>query len=153
MKRLLAALLIALPVLAADPAEEVRQTEAAFAKAFADRDAAKFFSMVLDDATFIPALRTLSGKGQVQERWSRFFESKEAPFSWGPERTVVNAAGTIGYSTGPVYDPQGKHVGNFASVWIKQPDGTWRPKGSELGLPRPFEFADLQGPALRSAGI
>ena len=88
MKRLLAALLIALPVLAADPAEEVRQTEAAFAKAFADRDAAKFFSMVLDDATFIPALRTLSGKGQVQERWSRFFESKDLLIQdWGKVRT------------------------------------------------------------------
>jgi len=38
-------------------------------------------------------------------------------------------------------------------LFVKQPDGTYRPKGSELGLPRPFEFADLQGPALRSAGI
>ena len=38
-------------------------------------------------------------------------------------------------------------------LFVKQPDGTWRPKGSELGLPRSFEFADLQGPALRNAGI
>lgn len=37
-------------------------------------------------------------------------------------------------------------------LFVKQPDGTWRPKGSELGLPRRFEFSDLQGPALRSAG-
>lgn len=38
-------------------------------------------------------------------------------------------------------------------LFVKQPDGTWRPKGSQLGLPRSFEFADLQGPALRTAGI
>ena len=34
-------------------------------------------------------------------------------------------------------------------VFVKQADGTYRPRGSELGLPRYFEFADLQGPALR----
>jgi len=38
-------------------------------------------------------------------------------------------------------------------LFVKQPDGTYRPKGSELGLPRAFEFADLQAPALRHAGI
>ena len=34
-------------------------------------------------------------------------------------------------------------------VFVKQADGTYRPRGSELGLPRYFEFADLQAPALR----
>lgn len=38
-------------------------------------------------------------------------------------------------------------------LFVKQPNGTYRPKGSELGLPRSFEFADLQGPALRAGGI
>jgi hypothetical protein len=37
-------------------------------------------------------------------------------------------------------------------LFVKQPDGTYRPKGSELGLSRCFEFDDLQAPALRSAG-
>lgn len=36
-------------------------------------------------------------------------------------------------------------------LFIKQPDGTYRPKGSELGLARYFEFDDLQAPALRNA--
>jgi hypothetical protein len=34
-------------------------------------------------------------------------------------------------------------------LFVKQPDGTYRPKGSELGLARHFDFADLQEPALR----
>ena len=34
-------------------------------------------------------------------------------------------------------------------LFVKQPDGTYRPKGSELGLPRYFDFSDLQTPALR----
>lgn len=38
-------------------------------------------------------------------------------------------------------------------LFVKQVDGTYRPRGSELGLPRYFEFADLQAPALRNARI
>ena len=33
--------------------------------------------------------------------------------------------------------------------FVKQADGTYRPRGSELGLPRYLDFADLQAPALR----
>ena len=36
-------------------------------------------------------------------------------------------------------------------LFVKQPDGTYRPKGSELGLPRYFDYGDLQAPALRNA--
>jgi ketosteroid isomerase-like protein len=107
----------AVPLTAADPVEEVRQAEIAFAKAFADRDAAKFFSFVADDATFLGGLST---------HWSQFFKSAEAPFSWGPDRVAVNASGTLGLSTGPVFDPQGKHSGSYMSTWVKQPDGTWK---------------------------
>ena len=38
---------------AADRADEVRGTEIAFAKAFADRDVKKFFSYLADDAQFL----------------------------------------------------------------------------------------------------
>jgi hypothetical protein len=34
-------------------------------------------------------------------------------------------------------------------VFVKQPDGTYRPRGFELGLAHCFEFTDLQAPALR----
>jgi hypothetical protein len=36
-------------------------------------------------------------------------------------------------------------------VFVKQPDGTYRPKGSELGLARYFEFTDLEAPSLRTS--
>jgi len=128
MRRTIAllALMFAVSAFAADPGEDVRQAEIAFAKAFADRDQEKFFSYVLDDATFLSAGRTLGGKQQVVERWSRFFGAADAPFSWGPERVAVNAAGTVGLSTGPVYDAAGNHIGNYSSVWVKQPDGRWK---------------------------
>jgi pimeloyl-ACP methyl ester carboxylesterase/ketosteroid isomerase-like protein len=110
---------------AAGPVEEVRDAETAFAKAFADRDSARFFSFVLDDAQFLGG-RTLNGKKAVTERWSRFFEPRVAPFSWAPERVVVNAAGTIGLSIGPVFDADGHHLSNYSSVWVKQPAGGWK---------------------------
>ena len=108
----------------ADAVEEVRQAEIAFAKAFADRDAAKFFSFVAEDATFLSGLRTSRGKKEVTESWSRYFSGPEAPFSWGPERVSVSADGTLGLSTGPVF-VQGQHVGDYISTWRKI-DGAWK---------------------------
>lgn len=128
MRKLLIVLcssLLALPLFA-DAVEEVRQAEISFARAFAERKADAFFAMVADDATFMGPTGTTPGKKAVYDRWSNFFKTPEAPFSWGPERVVVNAAGTIGLSTGPVYDPQGNHVGNFSSIWTKQADGSWK---------------------------
>ena len=119
-------LLAAASAFAQSPSDQVRGSEVAFAKAFADRDSAKFFSFVLDDSSFLPPGRTLAGKAAIVERWSRFFAGPGAPFSWTPERVVTNAAGTIGISTGPVFDTKGHHSGNFSSVWVKQPDGAWK---------------------------
>lgn len=105
----------------------VRAAETAFARAFADRDKAKFFSFVADDAVFLNALGTLRGKSEVVKGWSRFFDGgSEAPFSWGPERVEVMSGGTIGFSMGPIYDPRGRHAGYYTSVWQKQGDGSWK---------------------------
>jgi proline iminopeptidase len=127
--RLLASLLaLALTMSAfADAVEDVRQAETGFAKAFADRDKAKFFSYVADDAVFISAGGALRGKQAVVNRWSRFFDNVPvAPFSWGPERVEVTSGGTIGFSMGPIYDAEGKHAGYYSSIWQKQGDGAWR---------------------------
>jgi ketosteroid isomerase-like protein len=107
-------------------ASAVKDAESAFAKAFADRDPAKFFAFVAEDANFLSPSRTLAGKPQVVEAWSRFFKDPVAPFSWRPERVVVNGAGAVGLSTGPVLDPAGKHIGNFSSIWQKQKEGSWK---------------------------
>ncbi len=34
-------------------------------------------------------------------------------------------------------------------LFVKQADGSYRPKGWELGLARSFDFADLHAPSLR----
>ena len=108
------------------PVEEVRKVETAFAKAFADHDAAKFFSYVADDATFLAARVTLVGKAEIVSRWTPFFTEKVAPFTWRPERVYVNGAGNIGLSTGPVFDRDGNQAGIYSSIWEKNANGEWK---------------------------
>jgi pimeloyl-ACP methyl ester carboxylesterase/ketosteroid isomerase-like protein len=123
----------------ADATEDVRQTEIAFAKAFADQDKAKFFAFVADDAVFISPGLTLRGKQAVVDAWSRFFEGPRAPFAWTPDRVSISADGTLGLSSGPVYDASGNHSGNFQSTWRKQQDGTWKIQFDGSGpSPAPF---------------
>jgi ketosteroid isomerase-like protein len=119
-------LVFALPAAAADRADEVRATETAFAKAFADRDVKKFFSYLADDAQFLGQRKIMNGKQQVVAVWSEFFKPEVAPFRWEPERVVTNAAGDLGFSTGPVFDEAGAQIGTFTSTWIRQPDGSWK---------------------------
>ncbi|HUF17546.1 MAG TPA: nuclear transport factor 2 family protein [Thermoanaerobaculia bacterium] len=110
----------------ADPAAEARQAEIDFAAAFAERDVEKFFRFVLDDAHFLGAEETYSGKASIREGWARFFEGDRAPFSWRPERVLVNDEGTLALSTGPIHNPEGALIGYYSSVWQKQPGGEWK---------------------------
>jgi len=142
---LLLSLLVVLPV-RGDSVDEVRQAETGFAKAFADRDKAKFFTYVADDAVFMNALGTLRGKAQIIERWSRFFDGvAEAPFSWGPERVEVTGGGKTGFSMGPIYTPKGEHAGYYSSIWQKQADGSWKVVFDGPGNP-PAPIAENMAP-------
>ena len=119
-------LVFALPAAAADRVEDVRATEVAFAKAFANRDAKKFFSYVADDAQFLGQRTIMRGKQEVVAVWSEFFKPAVAPFRWEPERVVTNAAGNLGFSSGPVFDEAGVQTGTFTSTWLRQPNGSWK---------------------------
>ena len=119
-------LVFACSSLAADRTGEVRATEIAFAKAFADRNADKFFSYLAEDAQFLGSKRIMHGKKEVAAVWSEYFKSATAPFRWNPERVVTNAAGDLGYSTGPVFDESGAQVGTYNSTWMRRPDGSWQ---------------------------
>ena len=119
-------LVLALPASAADRVEEVRATKIAFAKAFADRDAKKFSSYLADDAQFLGRRNTMHGKQEVIAGWSEFFKPAVAPFRWQPEPVVTDAAGDLGFSSGPVFDEAGVQIGTFTSTWVRQPDGSWK---------------------------
>lgn len=109
-----------------EAAKAVRDAETAFAGAFAARDAAKFAAFLAEDAVFLSPPTIMRGPAEVMARWSKYLEPKVAPFSWKPEHVAVTAAGTIGFSTGPVFDAKGTQIAVYTSVWIKQKDGSWK---------------------------
>jgi ketosteroid isomerase-like protein len=106
-------------------AEQVRQTETAFAKTMADRDHAGFASFLSEETVFF-GRRVLRGKKAVADAWKPFYEGEKAPFSWRPEHAEVLDSGTLGFTSGPVFDPSGKRTGTFNSVWRLEADGKWR---------------------------
>jgi len=123
---ILSALLLSASLAAISPIDQVREAEIAFAKAFASRDKEAFFAMVADDATFLSTTTAATGKQQVIESWTRYFATAKAPFSWAPDRVSVSADGTLGLSTGPVYDARGQHTGDYISTWRRDPNGQWK---------------------------
>ncbi len=108
-----------------DLREQLRQTEAAFAKTMADRDHAGFTSFLADETVFM-GRSTLRGKAAVAAAWKAFYEAPKAPFSWKPERVEVLDSGALGMTSGPVYDENGQRSGTFNSVWRREADGKWR---------------------------
>jgi ketosteroid isomerase-like protein len=57
--------------------------------------------------------------------WRELFAGPAAPFSWKPEKVEVLASGALAHSSGPVRDAKGRQIGNFNSIWRREPDGTW----------------------------
>ena len=104
---------------------QVFATERAFAKTMADRDYAAFTSFLAADAVFFSGPEPQRGKQAVADRWKRFYEKPQAPFSWEPERVEVLDSGTLALSTGPVRDPDGKLIATFTSIWRLDAPGTW----------------------------
>ncbi len=104
----------------------VWRAEIAFAKTMADRDHAAFQTHLADEAVFFGTPTPLRGKAAVAEGWKRFYESKEAPFSWQPDRVQILNGGKLAISTGPVKDAAGKQTARFTSIWRKESDGRWR---------------------------
>ena len=105
---------------------QVADTERAFARSMAERDAAAFARHLSAQAVFFGGARVLHGKSEVAAAWQRYFVDKEAPFSWEPDQVEVLADGTLAHSSGPVRDPAGKPIARFNSVWRLEAPNTWR---------------------------
>jgi ketosteroid isomerase-like protein len=115
--------------------QQVTDTERAFAASMAERDFDAFTAFLSDEAVFFAGEKPLTGKQQISDAWMPFFREPAAPFSWEPQTVVVLESGTLALSSGPVFDPGGKHVGTFNSIWRLDADGQWRiifDKGSDV---------------------
>jgi ketosteroid isomerase-like protein len=107
-------------------ADQVRNAERAFAASMADRDQAAFREHIAEEAVFFDGEKAVRGKAAVVAAWQAFFERSTAPFSWEPETVQVLDSGMLAHSSGPVFNPEGKRVGTFNSVWRRETDGKWR---------------------------
>jgi ketosteroid isomerase-like protein len=105
--------------------DDVIHTECAFAESMAKRDFAAFASFLDPDTVFFNGKGALFGKDAVVAEWKPYFEGPQAPFSWVPTQTMRNTKG-FAYTTGPVFNAQGKCVARFNSIWKKNADGAWR---------------------------
>ncbi len=106
-------------------ADEVRATEIAFAKTLADRDVRTFRQMIAPDVIWLADV-PLRGPDAVLTNWQKFFEGPKAPFSWAPELVEVQEGGKLALSTGPVFNPAGKRVGTYTSIWRREAPGVWK---------------------------
>jgi ketosteroid isomerase-like protein len=106
-------------------ANQVRQAETAFAATMAKRDLNAFASFIADEAIFF-GRDALRGRDAVVADWAQFYEGPTAPFSWRPEIVEVLDSGQLAISSGPVFDPSGKQVATFNSIWRREADGRWK---------------------------
>lgn len=106
--------------------DEVADTERGFARTMAERDAAGFASFVSVEAVFVSDSSVARGKAAIVERWKPYFAGPAAPFSWRPDRVEVLASGDLALSSGPVFDPAGRQIAVFKSVWRREAPRTWR---------------------------
>jgi len=106
--------------------QQVTDTERAFAQTMAERDFERFVSYLALDAIFFSGETALRGKQQVADKWKSYYESPDAPFSWEPAQVEVLDSGKLALSTGPVYDPEGKKVATFTSIW-RNASIAWHP--------------------------
>ncbi|MDP3859403.1 MAG: nuclear transport factor 2 family protein [Stagnimonas sp.] len=115
--------------------DQVRDTELAFARTMAARDHAAFSRFIAEDAIFFDGDRAIRGKARIAESWKPYFSEPQAPFSWGPSVVQVLDTGNLALTSGPVFDPAGKLIGRFNSIWRQEAPGVWRvvfDKGSEV---------------------
>ena len=106
--------------------QQVADTERAFARTMAQRDFEGFVSFLAEETIFFSGETPLRGRQTVEDAWKPLYEQAGAPFSWEPENVQVLDSGTLALSSGPVFDPQGKRVATFNSVWRLEANGQWR---------------------------
>ena len=119
----------------AELTRQVADTERAFAKTMADRNQTAFATFLAPEAIFFAGAKPLRGKQAVVDAWKPFYDTPAAPFSWKPETVEVLDSGNLALSSGPVFDPSGKRVATFTSIWRMEAPGVWRivfDKGNEV---------------------
>ena len=114
-------------------AETLKQLEADFMKAAAEKGSAGYMSYYADEAVEVPnGEGFLKGKEAIA-RTMGFLDDKNNSLTWTPVGADISASGDLGYTYGTFEfrskDKDGKPVvdqGKYTSIWKKQKDGNWK---------------------------
>ncbi len=121
-----------------DLRKQVMDAERAFAATMKARDFDAFTRFIADEAIFFSPQGNLRGKQAIARSWRAYYDKPQAPFTWAPEEVEVVDSGTLAYSGGPIYDPSGRKIGRFNSIWRLEAPGQWRvvfDRGSDFAPP------------------
>jgi ketosteroid isomerase-like protein len=124
------------PVASASPkatAETLKQLEAEFMKAAAEKGSAGYMSYYAENAVEVPNGGPLiSGKVEIAKGMG-FLDDKNNRLTWSPVGADISASGDLGYTYGTYQfhskDKDGKpHIdyGKYTSIWKLQKDGSWK---------------------------
>jgi len=127
-------------------ADTLRQLEADFMKAAAEKGSQGYMSYYAEDAVELPnGADMIQGKENIAKSMG-FLDQKDNHLTWTPVYADMAASGDLGYTFGTYEfrskDKDGKptvEYGKYASVWKKQKDGNWKvvmDMGNESASPK-----------------
>ena len=135
---LLAALFapISRPTVLASPhvtADTLKQLEAEFMKAAADRGSQGYLSYYAEESVELPnGGPIIQGKTNIAPGMG-FLDDKNNRLIWTPVGADISASGDLGYTYGNYEfhskNKQGKETvdyGKYTSIWKRQKDGSWK---------------------------
>jgi ketosteroid isomerase-like protein len=113
----------------------IRDTEAAWVKAFATKEPEKAEAFYADDAdSMLPDTPLMAGKAAIIAGMKPELGDPNFSLVFAPTKVEIAKSGDIAYSKGTfkytTTDPKTKRrvgqVGNYVEVYKKQADGTWK---------------------------
>ena len=113
--------------------DSLRQLEADFMKAAAERGAEGYMSYYAEDAIEVPnGAEAIHGKANIAKTMG-FLDDKNNQLTWTPVDAGISISGDLGWTSGTYEfrskDKDGKVTiehGKYTSIWKKQPDGNWK---------------------------
>ena len=114
-------------------ADTLRQMEAEFMNAAAERGSQGYMSYYAEDAVELPnGGNAIQGEAEIAKGMG-FLDDKNNRLTWTPQGADIAASGDLGYTYG-TYEfrsvgKDGKPAidrGKYTSIWKKQKDGSWK---------------------------
>lgn len=133
---LIGTIILSRPTVSAAPkvtVETLKQFEAEFMKAAAEKGSKGYLSYYADDAVELPnGAPAIEGKVNIAPGMN-FLDDKNNRLTWTPTGGDVSSCGDLGYTYGTFEfrsndkggEPRIEH-GKYTSIWKLQKDGSWK---------------------------